>query len=143
MGEGERRGANGVRDGPYSYDAAPAHAFHNASELMAEDEIEKLYYSIGEVSEIVGHEAHVLRYWEEEFDVLNPRKNRAGRRVYTQEDIETVERIRRLLKDEKYTIEGARQVIERDERRGEVQTEIEDDLRTLRSFLVDLRDQLE
>lgn len=108
-----------------------------------ESEIEKLYYSIGEVSEIVGQEPHVLRYWEEEFDVLDPRKNRAGRRVYTEEDIDTIERIRRLLRDEKYTIEGARQVIERDERKAEVQAEIEDDLRSLRSFLVELRDQLE
>jgi DNA-binding transcriptional MerR regulator len=110
---------------------------------MPEDEIEKLYYSIGEVSEMVGQEAHVLRYWEEEFDVLNPRKNRAGRRVYTQDDIETVERIRHLLKDEKYTIEGARQAIERGEREAEVQEEIEDDLKTLRAFLVELRDQLD
>jgi len=110
---------------------------------MPEDEIEKLYYSIGEVSEKIGQESHVLRYWEEEFDVLNPRKNRAGRRVYTQDDIETVERIRRLLKDEKYTIEGARQAIERGETRAQVQEEIEDDLKTLRSFLVKLRDQLD
>jgi DNA-binding transcriptional MerR regulator len=110
---------------------------------MPEDEIEKLYYSIGEVSERVGQEAHVLRYWEQEFDVLNPRKNRAGRRVYTSDDIETVERIRHLLKDEKYTIEGARQAIERDERKAEVQEETEDDLKTLRSFLVELREQLE
>jgi DNA-binding transcriptional MerR regulator len=95
------------------------------------------------VSDIVGQEPHVLRYWEEEFDVLTPRKNRAGRRVYTDEDIETVERIRHLLKDEKYTLEGAQQVIERDERKAKVQDEIEDDLRTLRSFLVKLRDQLD
>ncbi|MFB6278682.1 MAG: MerR family transcriptional regulator [Salinibacter sp.] len=106
---------------------------------MPEDEIEKLYYSIGEVSDLVGQEPHVLRYWEEEFDVLSPRKNRAGRRVYTDDDIETVERIRRLLKEEKYTIEGARQVIHRDGTRDE----IAEDLRALRSFLVALRDQLE
>ena len=109
---------------------------------MPEDEIEKLYYSIGEVGELVDQEPHVLRYWEQEFDVLNPRKNRAGRRVYTQADIETVERIRTLLKDEKYTIEGARQVIQRDARRGELKDEIEEDLRTLRSFLEELHDQL-
>ncbi len=117
--------------------------FHVALEPMPEDEIEKLYYSIGEVSDKVGQEAHVLRYWEQEFNVLSPRKNRAGRRVYTKDDIETVERIRYLLKDEKYTIEGARQAIARDERGAEVQEEIEDDLKTLRSFLVELRDQLE
>jgi len=106
---------------------------------MSKNEIEKLYYSIGEVSEKVGHEPHVLRYWEQEFDVLDPRKNRAGRRVYTDEDIETVKRIRRLLKDEKYTIEGARQAINREEARDD----LTDDLKSLRSFLVELRDQLD
>lgn len=105
---------------------------------MPEDEIEKLYYSIGEVSEIVGQEPHVLRYWEQEFDILNPQKNRAGRRVYTESDIETIERIRFLLKEEKYTIDGARQAIDR----GEAKKEIADELRALRSFLVELRDQL-
>jgi len=101
-------------------------------------EMEKLYYSIGEVSDIVGHEPHVLRYWEQEFDVLDPRKNRAGRRVYTKNDVATVERIRYLLKDEKYTIAGAKQAIER----GEIRNDVRDDLRSLRSFLVRLRDQL-
>jgi DNA-binding transcriptional MerR regulator len=101
-------------------------------------DMEKLYYSIGEVSDIVGQEPHVLRYWEQEFDVLSPRKNRAGRRVYTDDDVEVVERIRHLLKDEKYTIEGARQAIQR----GDDRRELTDQLRTLRSFLVELRDQL-
>lgn len=109
---------------------------------MPEDEIEKLYYSIGEVSELIDQEPHVLRYWEQEFDVLSPRKNRAGRRVYTEEDIATVKRIRRLLKDEKYTIAGAQQAIEQEERQREQYDEIADDLRELRSFLVDLRNQL-
>jgi DNA-binding transcriptional MerR regulator len=100
--------------------------------------MEKLYYSIGEVSERIGHEPHVLRYWEQEFEVLSPRKNRAGRRIYTEEDVEVVERIRHLLKDEKYTIEGARQAIRRDSDRHA----LKEDLRSLRSFLTELRDQL-
>jgi DNA-binding transcriptional MerR regulator len=86
----------------------------------------------------VGQEPHVLRYWEQEFDVLSPRKNRAGRRIYTQADVATVERIRYLLKDEKYTIAGARQAIQRDDARPKIQG----DLRALRAFLVRLRDQL-
>ncbi|ABC45981.1 putative transcription regulator protein [Salinibacter ruber DSM 13855] len=110
---------------------------------MPEDEIEKLYYSIGEVGEIVDQEPHVLRYWEQEFEVLSPRKNRAGRRVYTQDDVETVERIRHLLKDEKYTIEGARQAIARQDAGAEGGDDIEDDLKALRAFLVELRDQLD
>jgi DNA-binding transcriptional MerR regulator len=101
-------------------------------------DMEKLYYSIGEVSDMVGHEPHVLRYWEQEFEILSPRKNRAGRRIYTDDDVEVVERIRRLLKDEKYTIEGARQAIRRSRKREA----LEEDLRTLRSFLRELRDQL-
>lgn len=100
--------------------------------------MEKLYYSIGEVSDIIGFEPHVLRYWEQEFDLLDPRKNRAGRRVYTEEDIELIERIRYLLKDEKYTIAGAKQVLRRDDGRYEVR----EGLRELRGFLEDLRNQL-
>lgn len=104
--------------------------------------MEKLYYSIGEVSERVGHEPHVLRYWEQEFDVLDPRKNRAGRRVYTEEDIAVVEQIRALLKDEKYTIEGAKQSIRRGKQGADPRTQIRNELRDLRSFLEDLRDAI-
>jgi len=105
---------------------------------MSDPEMEKLYYSIGEVSDMVGHEPHVLRYWEQEFEVLSPRKNRAGRRIYTQEDVATVERIRSLLKDEKYTIAGARQAIQREDMRPQIQG----NLRALQAFLEQLRDQL-
>jgi len=105
---------------------------------MSEPEMEKLYYSIGEVSDIVGYEPHVLRYWEQEFDVLDPRKNRAGRRIYTEEDVATVERIRYLLKDEKYTIAGAKQAIQRDEARPRLR----EDLKELQAFLKQLRNRL-
>ena len=109
---------------------------------MPEDEIEKLYYSIGEVSDIVDQEAHVLRYWEQEFDQLSPRKNRAGRRAYTEADIEMVERIRHLLKDEKYTIAGARQVLDREEDAEEREDAFRQELKQVRSLLVSLRDRL-
>lgn len=100
--------------------------------------IQKLYYSIGEVSEQTGLEAHVLRYWEREFPMLSPSKNRAGRRIYTDDDIRTVERIQVLLRDDKFTIEGARQVLERERDRPD-----DDDRMTqLRALLVQLRDQL-
>ena len=70
--------------------------------------IRKLYYSIREVWEQTGLKPHVLRYWEGEFDALSPRKNRAGNRTYTARDLDVLLRIQRLLRDEKYTIEGAR-----------------------------------
>ena len=109
---------------------------------MASDEIPKLYYSIGEVSDMVGQEPHVLRYWESEFDVLSPRKNRAGRRVYTTEDVETVRRIQRLLKEEKYTIAGAQQAIARQERGFDEQA-FQDELREMRAMLQHMKDQLQ
>ncbi len=68
----------------------------------------KLYYKIGEVCEIVGVEAHVLRYWESEFPALSPPKNKSGQRIYRPKDIETLLRIRKLLYEEGFTIAGAR-----------------------------------
>tara|TARA_B100000579_G_C22251823_1_gene585266 strand:- start:7 stop:360 length:354 start_codon:yes stop_codon:yes gene_type:complete len=70
--------------------------------------IKKLYYSISEVSEITKLKAYVLRYWETEFTQLNPPKNRAGNRTYRQKDIEIILKIKDLLYDRKYTIDGAR-----------------------------------
>ncbi|MDZ7779718.1 MAG: MerR family transcriptional regulator [Gemmatimonadota bacterium] len=69
----------------------------------------KVYYSIGEVCDLSGLKPHVLRYWESQFDVLNPTKNRAGNRVYRAKDIELVLLVKHLLYEEKYTIEGAKQ----------------------------------
>lgn len=114
----------------------------STSGVMAGDEIPKLYYSIGEVSDMVGQEPHVLRYWESEFDVLSPRKNRAGRRVYTAENVETVRRIQRLLKEEKYTIAGARQAIARQERGFDEQA-FQDTLREMRMVLEHMKEQLQ
>ena len=76
--------------------------------------IRKLYYSIREVSEATGLKPHVLRYWESEFESLRPKKNRAGNRTYTARDLDVVMRVQRLLRDEKYTIEGARHALARE-----------------------------
>ena len=76
---------------------------------MAEKKIEKLYYSISEVSEITQLKQYVLRYWETEFPMLHPKKNRAGNRSYRQSDIDTILKIKDLLYNQKYTIEGARE----------------------------------
>ncbi len=74
--------------------------------------LKKLYYSIGEVSRLTKIEQYTLRYWESEFSQLNPAKNRAGNRIYTNRDIELVLKIKHLLKDKKYTFEGARKILE-------------------------------
>ena len=73
--------------------------------------IKKLYYSISEVAKITDLEQYVLRYWESEFEQLNPAKNRAGNRIYTNRDIKLILYIKKLLRDERYTIEGAKQVL--------------------------------
>jgi DNA-binding transcriptional MerR regulator len=69
----------------------------------------KLYYSISEVCDMTGLEKHVLRYWENEFTQLKPKKNRAGNRIYRAREIELINIIRELLHIEKFTIDGARQ----------------------------------
>lgn len=78
--------------------------------------LKKLYYSISEVSKLTGLEQYVLRYWETEFSSLKPQKNRAGNRAYRQVDIDEILKIKELLYDRKFTIEGARQQLKR---RGE------------------------
>ncbi len=70
--------------------------------------VKKLYYSIGEVSNLTKLKPYVLRYWETEFTQLNPSKNRAGNRIYRQKDIEIVLKIKNLLYKKKFTIDGAR-----------------------------------
>lgn len=69
---------------------------------------EKLFFKIGEVCDITGIQAHVLRYWESEFPTLAPQKNRAGQRTYRKRDVEMVLRIKELLYDDQYTIAGAK-----------------------------------
>src|SRR5687767_15941467 len=69
---------------------------------------EKLFFKIGEVCELAGVQAHVLRYWESEFPMLAPQKNRAGQRVYRRRDVEIALRIKELLYDDQYTIAGAK-----------------------------------
>ncbi len=71
--------------------------------------IKKLYYSIGQVSNMIELKQYVLRYWETEFPHLKPNKNSAGNRVYTPKDIENIKEIKKLLHEEKFTIKGARQ----------------------------------
>jgi DNA-binding transcriptional MerR regulator len=78
---------------------------------MKDLSIKKLYYSISEVSKMTDMEQYVLRYWESEFEQLNPQKNRAGNRIYTNKDIQIILNIKNLLRDKKYTIEGAKKIL--------------------------------
>tara|TARA_B000000609_G_C24037977_1_gene274372 strand:+ start:100 stop:483 length:384 start_codon:yes stop_codon:yes gene_type:complete len=78
---------------------------------MQARDVKKLYYSIGEVSEITGLKQYVLRYWETEFSQLRPSKNRAGNRTYRESDLNLINTIQTLLYKKKFTIKGARQYL--------------------------------
>jgi DNA-binding transcriptional MerR regulator len=82
--------------------------------------VRKEYYSISEVSELVGLPAHVLRYWESQFAVLNPSKNRSGNRVYQRKEIKLILLVKQLLHEDKYTVEGAKQKLDQLRRGGAV-----------------------
>src|SRR2546430_12303614 len=72
---------------------------------------DKLFFRIGEVSQLVGVEAYVLRYWESEFPGLSPKKSSSGQRMFRRKDVELLLRIKELLYDQKFTIEGARKAL--------------------------------
>ncbi len=90
---------------------------------MDEPIAKKVYYSIGEVCDLTGLKPHVLRYWETQFDVLNPTKNRAGNRVYRSKEIEIILLVKHLLYEKKYTIEGANNRLVEMRRAGELEEE--------------------
>ena len=73
---------------------------------------DKLYFKIGEVAELLGVEPYVLRYWESEFPVLSPKKSGTGHRLYRRKDVELLLRIKHLLYEKRFTIEGARQTLQ-------------------------------
>ena len=78
---------------------------------------DKLYFKIGEVSDLLGVEPYVLRFWETEFPVLQPKKSGTGHRLYRRKDVELLLRIKHLLYEKRYTIEGARQSLHSEGRR--------------------------
>ncbi|WP_445665906.1 MerR family transcriptional regulator [Fodinibius sp. AD559] len=106
--------------------------------------MKKLYYSIGEVSDITDVEAHVLRYWETVFDELNPKKNKAGNRVYKENDIETILKLKELIQEKKYSTEGAQQVLKKDDEDDskEIPVSVKKDLKEIRLFLNQLLEKL-
>lgn len=99
-------------------------------------------YSIGEAAKIAGLEPHVLRFWESEFKELSPKKNNSGRRIYRQDDIDVVLRLKDLLHNRKFTIEGAKNILS-GKTDGASQTEFSfDDIR-YRQALVEARTEIE
>jgi DNA-binding transcriptional MerR regulator len=104
---------------------------------------DKLFFRIGEVAEVTGVPAYVLRYWESEFRLLRPRKNHAGQRVYRKHEVELVLRIKNLLYDERLTLEGAKKRLRQDSRVRSRQLELPVTDPETRKVLRDLRSRLE
>jgi DNA-binding transcriptional MerR regulator len=108
-----------------------------------EKEIEKLYYSIGEVAEIFNVAPSLIRFWESEFDIIKPKKNRKGNRQFTKEDIDNVRTIYHLVKEKGFTLQGAKEMLRNDNESVKDKMEVIDSLRSVRKFLIELRDKLQ
>src|SRR3982751_5718809 len=107
-----------------------------------EKEIEKLYYSIGEVAEIFNVAPSLIRFWESEFEIIKPKKNRKGNRQFTREDIDNVRTIYHLVKEKGFTLQGAKEMLRNDTHAVKDKMDMIESLRRVRSFLVELRDKM-
>ncbi len=104
--------------------------------------IEKLYYSIGEVSKILNVNVSLVRFWEKEFDILQPKKNKKGNRMFTAADFENLKLIFHLVKERGFTLEGAKNKLKENKEDTINNFEIISRLKEIRSFLVDLKEGL-
>jgi len=104
--------------------------------------IEKVYYSIGEVAEMFQVNASLIRFWEKEFDVIKPHKNKKGNRLFTQLDVDNFHLIFHLVKDKGYTLQGANEKLKKD--LDEVTRDIEmiKSLNKIKGFLVEIKEQI-
>ncbi|WP_051296195.1 MerR family transcriptional regulator [Eisenibacter elegans] len=107
-----------------------------------DDEIEKKYYSISEVAKMLDVNPSLIRFWESEFDILRPVKNKNGERRFTKKDIEDLQVIYHLVKEKGYTLEGAKEYIKHEASLVRDRLQTIDKLRKLRDFLQNLRDTL-
>ncbi len=108
-----------------------------------EKEIEKLYYTIGEVALMLDVNTSLLRYWEKEFDVLKPKKNTKGDRFFTKDDIEKIKLIYHLVREKGYTLDGAKSRLKTDIELTQKKFKIIERLKKVRGFLEELKEQID
>ena len=104
--------------------------------------IEKLFYSIGEVAQMYGVNVSLIRFWENEFDILKPKKNKKGNRLFTKTDLENLEVIFHLVKERGFTLDGAKKKLKENKKDTIDNISIIKKLKEIRTFLVDLREEL-
>ena len=107
-----------------------------------ETEDEKLFYSIGEVSRMFHVNSSLIRFWEKEFDVIKPHKNKKGNRLFTQEDLDNLKIIFHLVKERGFTLQGAKNKLKEDKQSLKGNAEVHQSLQKLKGFLVELKEQL-
>ena len=103
---------------------------------------QKIYYSISEVGNILNLSTSLIRFWGKEFDIIKPKKNTRGNRIFTKKDIKNIALIHHLLKEKKYTIEGAKKKIRENKEGAKRNFEIIKNLENIRSQLSKIRDEL-
>ena len=103
----------------------------------------KLYYSMGEIAEKYQVKHSLIRYWEKEFDIIKPKKNKKGNRLFTKKDLEAFDLIYDLVKNKGYTLDGAKQKIKEGKSNKFRNEEIVAKLKTIKSFLLELDSQLD
>ncbi len=104
--------------------------------------IEKVYYTIGEVAELFEVNTSLIRFWEKEFDILKPQKNKKGNRLFTKQDLDNLRIIYHLVKERGYTLQGAREKMRQNREDVVDKVAMIDALTRVRSFLQEMKDQL-
>jgi len=107
-----------------------------------EKEIEKRYYTIGEVADDLGVATSLIRFWESEFEIIKPKKNRKGNRQFTKDDVKNVKLIYHLVKEKGYTLNGAREFVKNDVNAAVGKMDTLDSLKNIKSFLIQLKQEL-
>lgn len=105
--------------------------------------IEKRYYSIGEVAQIFGVATSLIRFWQEEFEIIHPKKNKKGHRVFSKEDIDNVKIVYHLVKEKGYTLEGAKEVIKGEHDKLQNKLRIIASLERIKGFLNNMKSELD
>lgn len=103
---------------------------------------ERLYYSISEVADMLGTSQSQIRFWETEFDMLKPKKNKKGNRQFTPGDIRLLKLIHHLVKEKGYTLQGANEKIKGDHKLEKKRIDVIDTLKSLKGFLQEIKDGL-
>lgn len=107
-----------------------------------EKKVEKLYYSIGEISEMLDVPVSTVRFWDNEFEVLKPVKNKKGNRLFTQSDVKNLRIIHHLLKEEGMTLSGVKKKMSEKWDETNYKYEISESLLKIKSIIIDLKDNI-